>query len=200
MNIARFAVVAAPLFMMAYGVIRLIGRMDGVYGPGLDWQAAHLANLAGLVLFVFLVPALRRLLSPGWVRDAVVAVTLIGAATSIVQFVADIVQGLLAADKAEMRALGREFHSLPGVDLAFYLVGPQLLYVGMIALTALLARARVLPWWSTALVLVSSLLPVVTLDLIPLSAAGYLMALLPLRRPLERRRTEFASLTAGAAG
>jgi hypothetical protein len=37
-----------------------------------------------------------------------------------------------------------------------------------------------------AVVLVSSLLPLVTLDLIPLSAAGYLVALIPLRRRLQR--------------
>jgi hypothetical protein len=148
MRIARLAAVAAPLFMLAYGVIRLIGRLDGVYGPGVDWQAAHLANLAGLVLFAFVVFGIRRLLTPGWGRDAVVIATLVGAAASIVQFVADIVEGLLAADKAEMRELSREFHALPGVDLAFYQVGPQLLYVGMIVLTAMLARERKLPWWS----------------------------------------------------
>lgn len=190
MKIARFAAVAAPLFMVAYGVIRLIGRMDGIYGPGLDWQAAHLANLAGLVLFVFLVLGIRRLLAPGWGRDAVVAMTLVGAAASIVQFVADIVEGLLAADKAGMRELSREFRSLPGVDLAFYQVGPQLLYVGMIALSALLAYAHKLPWWSVGVVLASSLLPMVTLDLIPVSAAGYLLAFVPLWRPLERQAIE----------
>jgi hypothetical protein len=186
MGIARLAVVAAPLCMLAYGVIRLIGRMDGTYGPGADWQAAHLANLAGLILFVFLVFGIRRLLRAGPGRDAVTIVALVGAAASIVQFVADIVEGLLAADKAEMRELSHEFHALPGVDLAFYQVGPQLLYVGMIALTAMLAHERKLPWWSVAVVLVSSLLPLMTLDLIPLSAAGYLVALIPLWRRLER--------------
>jgi hypothetical protein len=183
MGIARLAVAAAPLCMLAYGVIRLIGRMDGTYGPGADWQAAHLANLAGLILFVFMVFGIRRLLRAGPGRGAVTIVALVGAAASIVQFVADIVEGLLAADKAEMREL---IHALPGVDLAFYQVGPQLLYVGMIALTAMLAHERKLPWWSVAVVLVSSLLPLMTLDLIPLSAAGYLVALIPLWRRLER--------------
>jgi hypothetical protein len=192
MGIARLAAVAAPLFMLAYGVIRLIGRMDGVYGPGVDWQAAHLANLAGLILFVPLVFGIRRLLTPGRGRDAVVIATLVGAAASIVQFVADIVEGLLAADKAEMRELSGWFHALPGVDLAFYQVGPQLLYVGIIVLTAMLAREGTLPWWSVALVVGSTLLSLVTLDLIPLSAAGYLVALIPLWRPLERQESRGA--------
>jgi hypothetical protein len=186
MAIARLAVVAAPLCMLTYGVVRLVGRMDGTYGPGVDWQIAHLANLAGLVLLVFLVFGIRRLLAPGAGRAVLTIVTLVGAATSIVQFVADIVEGLLAADKAGMRELNRQFHALPGVDLAFYQVGPQLLYVGMIALTALLARERTLPRWSVAVVLVSSLLPLVTLDLLPLGAIGYLVALVPLWRRLER--------------
>ncbi|MEO3873194.1 hypothetical protein ABGB18_30635 [Nonomuraea sp. B12E4] len=184
MKIARFAAVAAPLLMLAYGVIRLAGRMDGVYGPGLDWQAAHLANLAGLVLLVFLVLGIRRLLAPGVGRTAVVAVTLVGAATSIVQFVADIAWGLLAADKAGMSEFSRHFRALPGVDLAFYQVGPQLLYVGVIALTGMLAYRRLLPWWCVGVVVVSSLLPVVTLDLLPVAGAGYLVALLPLRQRL----------------
>lgn len=184
MQIARFAAVAAPLLMLAYGVIRLVGRMDGVYGPGLDWQAAHLANLAGLVLFVFLVLGIRRLLPRGVGRETVVAFTLVGAGASIVQFVVDIAWGLLAADKAGMRELSRQFRALPGVDLAFYQVGPQLLYVGVVALTGMLAYRRLLPWWSVGLVLVSSLLPVATLDLLPVAAAGYLVALLPLRRRL----------------
>jgi hypothetical protein len=196
MGTARLAVVAAPLCMLAYGVIRLIGRMDGTYGPGVDWQAAHLANLAGLILFVFLVFGIRRLLTPGRGRDAVTIVTLVGAAASIVQFVADIVEGLLAADKAEMRELSREFHALPGVDLVFYQVGPQLLYIGMVALTAMLAHQRKLPWWSVAAVLVSSLLPLVTLDLIPLSAVGYLVALIPLWRRLERPGSTHVGVTA----
>ncbi|MEU7895820.1 hypothetical protein AB0B45_23560 [Nonomuraea sp. NPDC049152] len=184
MQIARFAAVAAPLLMLAYGVIRLVGRMDGVYGPGLDWQAAHLANLAGLVLFVFLVLGIRRLLPRSVGRETVVAVTLVGAGASIVQFVVDIAWGLLAADKAGMRELSRQFRALPGVDLAFYQVGPQLLYVGVVVLTGMLAYRRLLPWWSVGLVLVSSLLPVATLDLLPVAAAGYLVALLPLRRRL----------------
>ncbi len=45
-----------------------------------------------------------------------------------------------------MRELRRQFHALPGVDLALYQLGPQLLYVGMIALTAMLAHQRKLPW------------------------------------------------------
>jgi hypothetical protein len=186
MKIARSAAVTAPLFMLAYGVIRLIGRSDGVYGPGLDWQAAHLAMLAGLVLFVFLILAMRRLLAPGPLRETVIAITLVGAATSIVQFVADIVNGLLATDHADMSRFSESFGSVPGVEIAFYQVGPPLLYIGMIALAVLLARAGELPWWTAAVILVSSLLPVVTLNLLPLAAAGYLVALYPLRVPLGR--------------
>jgi hypothetical protein len=60
----------------------------------------------------------------------------------------------------------------------------------LIVLTAMLAHERKLPWWSVGLVLVSSLLPpLVTLDLIPLSAVGYLVALIPLWGRLERQES-----------
>jgi hypothetical protein len=46
-----------------------------------------------------------------------------------------------------------------------------------------------------AVVLVSSLLPLVTLDLIPLSAAGYLVALIPLWRRLEQPASTHVGVT-----
>ncbi len=76
--------------------------MDGQYGPGLDWQAAHVVNLVGLALFVPAALALRRLLPGGWFRELAVLTTLVGVAASMVQFVVDIVVGQLADDKAGM--------------------------------------------------------------------------------------------------
>ncbi|GIH26738.1 hypothetical protein Aph01nite_50480 [Acrocarpospora phusangensis] len=188
MRIARFATVAAPLCVVAYGLIRLVGRLDGQYGPGLDWQASHVANLIGLLLLVFVILSMRRLLSPGWGREAAVAVTLVGLVAAVVQFTADIVQGLLAADRPEMREMSREFRAIPGADLAFYQVGPQLLYVGLLVLFAMLAYAREVPWWSVGVIVASSLLPVVSLDLLPVSGIGYLVAFVQLRPLLEERQ------------
>src|SRR4051794_25820994 len=94
MRLAGISAIAAPLCMFCYGVIRIVGKMDGRYGPGLDWQAAHVANLAGLLLFVPLFLGLRRLVRPGWGRELAVATGLTGTVAFVVQFTVDIVVGI----------------------------------------------------------------------------------------------------------
>ncbi|MEJ3744436.1 hypothetical protein WEI85_14210 [Actinomycetes bacterium KLBMP 9797] len=170
----RATLAAAPLLISLYGVLRLIGKADDQYGPGLDWQAAHLAGLAGMVLFVPVTLLLGRLLPRTPWRAVAVGLTLVGLVCTMVQFGADIVEGLMAADRAEMSDLSQQFRDVPGVDLAFYAVGPQLFFVGLLVLAVLLAVARRLPWWSPVLMLVGIALPLVTLDFIPLT--GLLLA------------------------
>ncbi|WP_144123836.1 hypothetical protein [Catellatospora sichuanensis] len=176
---AAVALFAAPLLLAAYGLVRLVGKSDGMYGPGLDWQAAHLLALAGVLLFVPGVLHLGGLLPRGPWRSGVVGVTLFGLAASMVQFGADIWFALRADDKAGMQALSGDFGDIPGVDLVVYQVGPQLFFVGLLVLAILAARARRLPWWSPAVLLVGILLPPVTLDLLPLSGLLILAALWP---------------------
>ncbi|MBM0230777.1 hypothetical protein JNW91_02120 [Micromonospora sp. STR1_7] len=186
MKHAALYVVAGPVGIVAYGLVRLWGRSDDVYGPGLDWQAAHLAGLAGMVFFVPAVLALSRLLPrSGW-RTGVVALTLVGLGASMVQFGADIVEGLLAADRAEMSALGRDFKDIPGVEVAFYDVVPQLFFLGLLVLTGMLAAKRQLPWWSVPLLLAGIVLPVVTLDLLPVGGLLMLAAFAPVLPTLRR--------------
>lgn len=169
--------VVAPLFVAGYGVARLAGQADGHYGPGLDWQVAHGLALIGMLLFI---PALLRLPDFPW-RKTALGITVLGLTASVVQFAADMVFAARAADKAAMSRLSHDFRDIPFVDLAVYKVGPQLFFVGLVILAALLARSRRLPWWSPALLLVSVLLPIVTLDLIPLAGLGIAIAFLPLR-------------------
>ncbi|MFG1867091.1 hypothetical protein [Micromonospora arborensis] len=179
MKRAALYVIAGPLGIAAYGLIRLWGRSDGVYGPGFDWQAAHLVALAGMVFFVPGVVTLARLLPRSPWRTGVVALTLIGLAATMVQFGADVVEGLLAADRAEMSALGADFKDIPGVEVAFYDVVPQLFFVGLVVLAGMLAARRRLPWWCVPLLLAGTLLPVVTLDLLPIGGLCMAVALAP---------------------
>ncbi len=189
---------AAPLFFAGYGVIRLFGRADGRYGPGLDWQVAHIIGLIGMVLFVPVVLGMGRLLLSNAVRNSAIAVTFIGLATTIVQFVADVAFAAQAADKAEMSRLSNAFSDIPGVRPAFYLVGPPLFFLGLIGLTILLVRAGRLRWWSPVLMAISTLSPMITLDLIPLAGVGMLVALLPLGSTADK--TAASSPALGAAG
>ncbi|MFG3555902.1 hypothetical protein ACGGAQ_16125 [Micromonospora sp. NPDC047557] len=120
--------------------------------------------------------------------------TLVGLAASMVQFGADIVEGLLAADRAEMSALGADFKDVPGVEVAFYDVVPQLFFLGLVVLVGMLAAHRRLPWWGVAVLLVGIVLPAVTLDLLPLGGLCMLVALAPalpaLRRSAPRASVE----------
>ncbi|MFG1654532.1 hypothetical protein ACGFIE_31825 [Micromonospora sp. NPDC049275] len=194
MRRAAFFVIAGPACIVGYGLVRLWGKSDGTYGPGFDWQAAHLVALAGMVCFVPAVLALAGLLRPSPWRTGLVSVTLVGLAATMVQFGADIVEGLLAADRAEMSALGADFKDVPGVDVVVYDVVPQLFFVGLLVLAGMLAARRRLPWWSVALLLVGIVLPAVTLDLLPLGGLCMLVALAPavpaLRRPAPRASLE----------
>jgi hypothetical protein len=54
---AGMAMLAAPVFVFLYGVIRLL---DSRHGPGFGWTMSHLFFLVGLALYVLVVAELRR--------------------------------------------------------------------------------------------------------------------------------------------
>jgi hypothetical protein len=199
MRPAQITIIAAPLLVGAYGVARLFGRSDGDYGPGLDWQVAHLLALAGMILFVPALLIIRRQLRPGRWRAVVLAVTFAGLASSIVQFSADIVEAAMAADRAELKSLQHDFSSIPGVEPVFYSVGPQLFFVGLVAVAVLLAIARRVPWWSPALMLAGIVMAALTLDLIPVAGLAIAGALLPVALAGDHAPdvTDAAATTAG---
>ncbi|MFG2050820.1 hypothetical protein ACGFIW_25730 [Micromonospora sp. NPDC048935] len=193
MRRAALYVLAGPVGIAAYGLVRLWARADDVYGPGLDWQAAHLVALAGMVCFVPGVLVLSRLLPRSPWRTGVVALTMVGLAATMVQFGADIVEGLLAADRAEMSALGADFKDIPGVEVAFYDVVPQFFFLGLVVLAGMLAARRRLPWWSVPLLVAGIVLPVVTLDLLPVAGLAMLAALAPALPALRERQVVTAA-------
>ncbi|MEU8082449.1 hypothetical protein AB0B57_02270 [Micromonospora sp. NPDC049101] len=194
MKRAALYVLAGPVGIAAYGLVRLWARADNVYGPGLDWQAAHLVALAGMVCFVPGVLALSGLLPRSPWRTGVVTLTMVGLAATMVQFGADIVEGLLAADRAEMSALGADFKDIPGVEIAFYDVVPQFFFLGLVVLAGMLAARRRLPWWSVPLLVVGIVLPVLTLDLLPVAGLAMLAALAPALPALRERQVVTATV------
>jgi hypothetical protein len=183
---ALLAVIAAPLAMTAYGITRIVGRLDGDYGPGADWQLAHLFGLAGMILFIPVILTLRHHITAG--RNLVTAITLLGLTTTVVQFSADMLLALAATDRDDLRRLQHEFADIPGVQPAVYDIGPLLFFLGIVTMAALTARTRNLPWWSPATMLIAVLLPAIDLNLMPLTGLLMLTALLPLhprsRRPI----------------
>ncbi|WP_424529252.1 hypothetical protein ACOZ38_06695 [Sphaerisporangium viridialbum] len=185
------AFAAAPLFLLAYGVIRLLDGLDGSRGPGVAWTTGHAAFLIGLLLFGPVVLGMRRMVAAGttglrFTATLSTVIAMLGMAATAGQAVIDLAVGLSAADRPEMNHLFQQVQGYPGVTPAFYTVGPVLFYVGLLALVVLLAvvtPGRV-SGWSPALVVLGTALMAVNLDLIPVGAVCYWLALAPLGRRL----------------
>jgi hypothetical protein len=172
MSPTRAALVAAPLCVLASGIVRLIGTNDDQ-----NWQLAHVLSVAALLLSI---PAVLGLARPlGSVRSgiAVVIVTLTGLAASVVGVTIDIVAGLVSHDMAGLDRMLDRFDSLPGVHVACFVVGPQLFCGGLAVLLAMLAVAEVVPWWSPILVVGGVSLPLISVDFVPVGALCLLLGL-----------------------
>jgi hypothetical protein len=185
--LTRTALLAAPTFVLAYGVVRLLGGLDGREGPGLAWTAGHALFLAGLLLFWVVLFGLRRQLGAivGWRRltaNAAIVVAGAGLIAFVRVAVIDLVVGLRAPDHAAMSKLFGQLKDFPGVlPSGFYAVGPLLFEVGLLALLVQLAvlRPRRLPVSSPVLFLLGAALIGINLDLLPLGAALFWLALAP---------------------
>ncbi|MER5424416.1 hypothetical protein [Streptosporangium roseum] len=195
----RFAFVAAPLLVLAYGVIRILDGLDGSRGPGLAWTTGHLAFLAALALFVPIFWEMRRMAN----RDALSTVSAVMGTVGILavsaQFVIDIVVGFLSADHAAMGVLFDRIQAVPGVSLAIYDGGPYLFYLGQLALVVQLAVIGRVKAWTPLLVLLDLVLPIVDRDFIPLGAILLLVSFVSLARGIAPTAKPVAAHAAGRA-
>ncbi|MEU2667406.1 hypothetical protein ABZ622_00830 [Streptomyces sp. NPDC007164] len=184
------ALLAGPVLMAGYGVVRLVGRAVSDYGPGVWWTAAHLLFLAGVLAFVPVFLGLRGLVgeSGGGRAAATVAAWtgLLGAAAVVVQSVIDLGAGFAAADKQAMSEMFDRVQGVPGVMPLVYTVVPMLFWLGLLALVTLLAflRRDLVRAWAPVLVLAGTVVMAVSLDLLPVGALCLGVALLPVRRGL----------------
>ncbi|MFJ7245941.1 hypothetical protein ACIQWA_14995 [Kitasatospora sp. NPDC098652] len=182
-----YAVVGATALMALYGGIRLV---PGSREPGPGWTAGHTAMFAGLLLFVPILLALRRVLAPRrtaagrLAANAALGTAFAGLACSLVQIGIDLVVGLRAADKPDQSRMFERIQDVPGVSAAVYQVGPLLFYVGLLAMliAASVGAGRALRWWSPVLMLVGTVATAADLAFIPVAAVCYLAALAPLVR------------------
>jgi hypothetical protein len=175
---------AAPLCLLGYGVVRLVGISAGNYGPGAAWLVGHALGLLAFLLFGPVVLAIGRdlvRLRATWAQATwgLVTVALVGLAALLVQFGVDFVAGL-SREHTGLVAVEHSFGSLPGTQLACYQVGPQLFYFGFAALLILLAVARRLAWWAPVVAIAGLALPAITLNLLPIGALAVFAGLLPL--------------------
>ncbi|MFI9628748.1 hypothetical protein [Streptomyces sp. NPDC052042] len=186
----RAALVVGPALMAAYGMVRLVGRGLGDYGPGVWWSVAHLLFLAGALTFVPVFLALWRAAGLRGGRGVAVGVAalagLVGAAAVVVQAGIDLVVGFVAADEGAMSELFERVQGVPGAMPLVYTVVPMLFWMGLLGLVTLLAlyRRDLVPGWTPPLVLAGTVLVAVSLDLLPVGGACLGLALLPVRRAL----------------
>ncbi len=200
----RFAFLGAPLFIVGYGIVRLIDGLDGSHGPGPAWTTGHLMFLVALLLFVVVLFALRRAVTaengsgaasglggrrttPASVTAAVaVAVGVVGLLAFVRTVVVDIIVGLRSADRPAMNRLYPHYDTFPGglpagLTSALDTVGPVLLLAALLALTIQLAAPprRRLRWWSPVLVAAGFAVISADLNLLPLGGLLLLLALAP---------------------
>ncbi|TDC76159.1 hypothetical protein, partial [Streptomyces hainanensis] len=181
---SSFTFVAAPLLVVAYGLIRLLDGLDGERGPGLAWTTGHLAFLVALFLFLPLLWELRRRAGEGRFATVTAAVAVVGIVCSLVQISVDLVVGALAADHDDMRHRFTGFHNLPGVDLVVYEAGPVLFYLGLVVLVWRLVAAHAVPTWRAVAVTLAVCVAPMNLDLLPVVGLLLLVGLAPFPRRL----------------
>jgi hypothetical protein len=168
---------AAPLFLLAYGVLRWIDGLDGHRKGGPAWDLGHLAFLASMVTFVALAIALYRRATLGRRTAAVAAVLAVAGAGCMIW----VIIGDLAA-------------SFPGLPDLLMNAGPILFVLGTIALLSLQVAAGRLPVWSPMLFFAGYTAISINLDLLPVAAVIILAAL----TPLGRRRAARPAVASGA--
>ncbi|MGI5273239.1 hypothetical protein ACQEUU_29105 [Nonomuraea sp. CA-218870] len=179
-TLAAFSYVAAPTLALTYGVLRILDGLDGDMGPGAAWTLGHLAFMAALVLFAVMLRDMRELLGRGRAATVTYAAGLAGIACAFAQFAVDVVVGFLAAGHEAMGPLFDRVQAVPGVPLLLYQAGPILFYAALVAFAVQLAARRRVRFWMPPLVLAQVLLPLVSLDLIPVGSALAVIAFLPL--------------------
>ncbi|MFI6735927.1 hypothetical protein ACIBI9_23640 [Nonomuraea sp. NPDC050451] len=179
---SRIAFIAAPLLVLAYGVIRILDGLDGSRGPGLAWTTGHLAFMAALVLFVPVFWQMRRMAGANALATASATAGTVGVVALLGQFGIDIVVGFMSADNEAMSVLFDQVQSVPGVSAVVYDVVPLLFFAGQLALVVQLAVLRRVRVWTPVLVVADLVLPFVEKDLIPLGALCLLVSFVPLAR------------------
>jgi hypothetical protein len=182
----RIAFIAAPLLVLAYGVIRILDGLDGSRGPGLAWTSGHLAFMAALILFVATFLQMRRMAGGNTLSTVNAGLGIFGVLTLLAQFGIDLVVGFMSADHAAMSVLFDQVQAVFGVPFLVYEGGPLLFFVGQVAIVGQLAVQRRVKVWAPVLVLLDCVVPFIDKDLMPLGAVFLLISFAPLARQVSR--------------
>ena len=141
------SLLVAPFGQIAAGIIL------AVQGSNQGWVLAHLLMLGSLFFYMAVILGANQLLDIdnglwGMLGDGAMVLALGGLLLSVCQITIDITVGLLASTPAEMEHMIGKIRAIPGMEYAFYSIGPSLFFLGFFLLILLLARFRVLAFWS----------------------------------------------------
>ncbi|MFJ8577196.1 hypothetical protein [Micromonospora sp. NPDC093277] len=169
----RPTAVTASLLLLGYGVLRLIGGLDGPRDKtAWPWMVGHTLFLFGMVAFGAVIVGLHGRLRAalprlGAVDDVAAVAGLVGATAFVWVILGDL--------------FPRFADAVTTPDLVL-IGGPALFELGLLTLLVRAAVARLLPAWAPVLVLVGLGSFAVNLDLLPVGAALVLAGLVPLGR------------------
>ncbi|MEU9090303.1 hypothetical protein [Streptomyces sp. NPDC048428] len=170
----RLFALLVPLFLLLYGVFRLIDGREGDRGPGLAWNIGHTFFFAAFLLLGALVVELRTLVPVRTARRAAAA----GAAMVAGVFGAGCFLWVILGD------LFPRFDDAAPLPEPLEIAGPLAFQLGILTLLTMLVASRParLPVWSPVLVFAAFVVIAVTLDLLPLAAVLLMAGLAPLVR------------------
>jgi hypothetical protein len=163
------------------------------------WTAGHAVFLGGALAMLPAAVVLHGRLAgvgPRWLRGAGLLLTVLGALALAGQFLIDFLVAQLAADQDSIRsALFDRLQDAPLLSLAFYTVGPALLFTGLaLSGVAMLTRAATLGragWTLVAGTLVMALARIVQARLLEVTGLTViLVALVLVARPAAVERPE----------
>ena len=140
------SLLVAPFGQIAAGIIL------AVQGSNQGWVLAHLLMLGSLFFYVAVTLGASQLLGIhkglwGVLGDGATALALGGLLLSVSQITIDITVGLLASTPAEMEHMFGKIRAIPGMEYAFYSIGPSFFFLGFFLLILLLGRFHVIPLW-----------------------------------------------------
>jgi len=178
--VAPFGQIAAEIILVAQG-------------SNQGWGLAHLLMLGSLFLYVGVILGASQLLGIhkglwGVLGDGATVLALVGLLLLVSQITIDITVGLLAETPGQMEHMFGKIRAIPGMEYAFYSIGPLLFFLGFFLLILLLARFRVLALWSAGVADVGIIFGVVGMGLnvlpsyliVPLSLGSIWIGFLPI--------------------
>jgi hypothetical protein len=164
-----------------------------VQGSNQGWIPAHLLMLGSLFCYVAVILGASQLLDIhrglwGVLGDGATTLALVGLLLLVSQITIDITVGLLASTPGEMEQMFGKIRAIPGMEYAFYSIGPSFFFIGFFLLILLLARFRVLAFWSAGVAVAGIIFGVAGMGLnvlpssllVPLSLGSIWIGFLPI--------------------